>query len=67
MTSPYALRIGVDWIALSFVQRAADMAELRRLVGGKRLGAGQDRKARPRWTDLGAILDQCDGGDGRAR
>ena len=31
----FALRLGVDWIALSFVQRAADMAELRRLVEGR--------------------------------
>ncbi|MDE2357165.1 MAG: pyruvate kinase [Alphaproteobacteria bacterium] len=31
----FALRAGVDWVALSFVQRAADMAELRRLVAGR--------------------------------
>ena len=31
----FALRLGVDWVALSFVQRAADMAELRRLVRGR--------------------------------
>jgi pyruvate kinase len=31
----FALRIGVDWVALSFVQKAEDMAELKRLVGGK--------------------------------
>lgn len=31
----FALGQGVDWIALSFVQRAADMAELRRLVEGR--------------------------------
>ncbi len=31
----FALRLGVDWIALSFVQRAADMTELRRLTGGR--------------------------------
>jgi pyruvate kinase len=28
----FALKEGVDWVALSFVQRASDMAELRRLV-----------------------------------
>ena len=28
----FALQEGVDWVALSFVQRASDMAELRRLV-----------------------------------
>jgi len=31
----FALSQGVDWVALSFVQRAADMAELRRLVNGR--------------------------------
>lgn len=29
-----ALELGADWIALSFVQRAADIAELRKIVGG---------------------------------
>jgi pyruvate kinase len=31
----FALSQGVDWVALSFVQRAADMAELRQLVQGR--------------------------------
>lgn len=31
----FALDQGVDWVALSFVQRAADMAELRKLVDGR--------------------------------
>ena len=31
----FALEIGVDWIALSFVQRPEDVEELRRLVGEK--------------------------------
>ncbi|WP_334163377.1 pyruvate kinase [Phenylobacterium sp.] len=31
----FALDQGVDWVALSFVQRASDMAELRRLVQGR--------------------------------
>ncbi len=31
----YALSLGVDWVAMSFVQRPEDMAELRSLVGGK--------------------------------
>ncbi|HUJ46884.1 MAG TPA: pyruvate kinase [Rhizomicrobium sp.] len=30
-----ALDLGVDWIALSFVQRPDDVAELRKLVGGR--------------------------------
>lgn len=29
----YALSLGVDWVAISFVQRAEDMAELRDIVG----------------------------------
>jgi pyruvate kinase len=31
----HALEIGADWIALSFVQRAADVAEARKLVQGR--------------------------------
>jgi pyruvate kinase len=31
----FALKEGVDWVALSFVQRASDMAELRGLVQGR--------------------------------
>ncbi|HEY0437349.1 MAG TPA: pyruvate kinase, partial [Phenylobacterium sp.] len=31
----FALGEGVDWVALSFVQRAADMAELRAIVRGR--------------------------------
>ena len=30
-----ALELGCDWIALSFVQRADDIAEARRLIGGR--------------------------------
>lgn len=33
----YALSLGVDWVAISFVQRASDMVELRELVGNKAL------------------------------
>jgi pyruvate kinase len=31
----FALECGVDWVALSFVQRPADVAEGKKLVGGK--------------------------------
>ncbi|MEM7442514.1 MAG: pyruvate kinase [Pseudomonadota bacterium] len=31
----FALDIGVDWVALSFVQRPEDVAEARRLIGGR--------------------------------
>jgi pyruvate kinase len=30
----FALDLGVDWVALSFVQRPEDVAEIRKLVGG---------------------------------
>jgi pyruvate kinase len=56
----FALRIGVDWVALSFVQRAADMAELRRLVSGRAAVLAKIEKPAA-MRDLGAVLDQCDG------
>jgi pyruvate kinase len=56
----FALRIGVDWVALSFVQRAADMAELRRLVHGRAAVLAKIEKPAA-LKDLAAILDQCDG------
>jgi pyruvate kinase len=31
----YALELGVDWVALSFVQRPADVAEARKLIAGR--------------------------------
>ncbi|MEB8432711.1 pyruvate kinase [Cocleimonas sp. KMM 6892] len=31
----YALEIGVEWVALSFVQRVEDLIEARELIGGK--------------------------------
>ena len=31
----FALSLGVDWVALSFVQGPEDVAELRKLIGGK--------------------------------
>ncbi len=40
-----ALNLGVDWIALSFVQRADDVAELKKVVAGPRRRARQDREA----------------------
>ncbi|HEV2365860.1 MAG TPA: pyruvate kinase [Caulobacteraceae bacterium] len=56
----FALRIGVDWIALSFVQRAADMAELRSLVAGRALVMAKIEKPSA-VRDLEAILDVSDG------
>ena len=56
----FALRLGVDWIALSFVQRPADMADLRRLVEGRAAVLAKIEK--PSALDqLEEILDLCDG------
>jgi pyruvate kinase len=56
----FALRIGVDWVALSFVQDAADMADLRQLVRGRAaLLAKIEKPAGLR--NLEAILDVSDG------
>jgi pyruvate kinase len=55
----FALSQDVDWVALSFVQRAADMAELRGVVKGR---AGVLAKIeKPAALDaLPEILDLCD-------
>lgn len=56
----FALRIGVDWVALSFVQKPEDMAELKRLVGGKAACLAKIEKPQA-LSQLDAILDYCDG------
>ena len=56
----FALRLGVDWIALSFVQRAEDMTELRRLVAGRAAILAKIEKPQA-LEDLEAILDVGDG------
>jgi len=56
----FALRIGVDWVALSFVQKAEDMAELKRLVNGKAACLAKIEKPQA-LNDLESILDYCDG------
>ncbi len=56
----FALRLGVDWVALSFVQRAADMAELRKEVDGRAAILAKIEKPAA-LDDLEAILDLCDG------
>ncbi|MGH7025647.1 MAG: pyruvate kinase, partial [Caulobacteraceae bacterium] len=56
----FALRQGVDWIALSFVQRAADMADLRKLVDGRAAILAKIEKPSA-LNDLEAILDASDG------
>jgi pyruvate kinase len=56
----FALRLGVDWIALSFVQRADDMAELRRLVEGRAAILAKIEK-QSALEEIEAILDLSDG------
>jgi pyruvate kinase len=56
----FALRIGVDWVALSFVQDAADMADLRRLVRGRAAILAKIEKPAG-LHNLEAILDVSDG------
>jgi pyruvate kinase len=56
----FALRIGVDWIALSFVQRAEDMAELRKLVAGRASILAKIEKPAG-LLELESILDVSDG------
>ena len=56
----FALRMGVDWVALSFVQKAEDMAELKRLVNGKAACLAKIEKPQA-LTELGAIMDYSDG------
>ena len=56
----FALRIGVDWIALSFVQHAADMADLRRLVSGRAAILAKIEKPAG-LRELESILDVSDG------
>jgi len=55
----FALEQGVDWVALSFVQRASDMAELRKLTRGR---AGVLAKIeKPAAIDaIEEILDLCE-------
>jgi pyruvate kinase len=56
----FALRLGVDWVALSFVQHAADMAALRRLVEGRAAILAKIEKPAA-LNDLEAILDVSEG------
>jgi pyruvate kinase len=54
----FALNQGVDWVALSFVQRASDMAELRRLVQGRAAVLAKIEKPAA-LEALDEILDLC--------
>ena len=56
----FALREGVDWVALSFVQHADDMARLRKIAGNRAALLAKIEK--PAAIDhLEAILDVSDG------
>ena len=56
----FALDLGVDWIALSFVQRPEDIAEARRLVAGR--CALMAKLEKPAALDhLHEIVELCDG------
>ncbi len=55
----FALELGVDWVAQSFVQSAADVAELRKLVDGQANIMAKIEK--PAAVDgIDEILDLCD-------
>ena len=54
-----ALNLGVDWIALSFVQRAEDVAELKKIVAGRAAVLAKIEK--PKALDqLAEILEMAD-------
>ncbi len=55
-----ALSIGVDWVALSFVQRAADVAEARKLTRGRAAVMAKIEKPSA-VTELEEIIDLADG------
>ena len=55
----FALAEGVDWVALSFVQRASDMAELRQIVQG-RAGVLAKIEKPAALEALDEILDLCE-------
>ncbi|MCF8706863.1 pyruvate kinase [Rhizorhapis sp. SPR117] len=55
----FAMQQGVDWVALSFVQRPEDLAEARRLMGG--YGALLAKIEKPAAVHrLDEILESCD-------
>ncbi len=56
----YGLSLGVDWVALSFVQHAHDIAELKKLVGGR--AAVMAKLEKPQAIEhLDEIIEQSDG------
>ena len=56
----FALSLGVDWVALSFVQRAADITEAKEIIGDRAWVMAKLEK--PRAMDhLDEIIEVCDG------
>jgi pyruvate kinase len=55
-----ALEVGVDWIALSFVQRAADVAAVRKLVRGRAAVMAKIEKPSA-VSELECIIELADG------
>ncbi len=56
----FAVEQGVDWIALSFVQRPEDLAEARKLIGGKTALLAKIEKPSA-VARLEEIVEACDG------
>ncbi len=56
----FAVEHGVDWIALSFVQRPEDLAEARKLIGGKAALLAKIEKPSA-VARIEEIVEQCDG------
>jgi pyruvate kinase len=55
----FGLRLGVDWVALSFVQKAADVEEARTLVGGRASVLAKMERPAAIW-DLYKIVELSD-------
>jgi pyruvate kinase len=56
----FGMALGVDWVALSFVQRPEDIIELKKMVGGRALVMAKLEK--PKAIEcLDAIIAQADG------
>ncbi len=55
----FALQCGVDWIALSFVQRPEDIAEARKLIAGRAAVMAKLEKPMA-LNSLGEIVSLCD-------
>ena len=57
----FALDIGVDWIALSFVQRPEDVAEARKLIGSRRVALMVKLEKPAAIANADALIEMSDG------